>query len=1742
MSRRMSKMKHKMQKWIALLLAVVIALAPVQSVWAESADDSLPFVQVSNATAPDLREPVDTEAAELCAPEDQVRVSIVLESASTLERGFATAEIATDRAARAYRAGLQQEQQRLTQAISRQALSGEALDVVWNLTLAAKWISANVAYGQIEAIEAVSGVREVILETRYEPTVYSRDGAQPNMSTSQEMIGTAVAYAADYTGAGMRIAVIDTGTDTDHQSFDAGAFDYAIAEEEKANGQAYDLLDAAEISAVLTQLNAYKRDPSVTAEALYGTTKLPFNYNYVDGDYDVTHDNDAQGEHGSHVAGIAVANRYVPTEDGYANALEEVLVQGVAPDAQLITMKVFGKTGGAYDSDYMAAIEDAILLGCDAINLSLGSVSAGFATNQTYQSILDRLADTDTVLTVSAGNSGAWADGAWNGHLYSEDVNFDTVGAPGSYTNTFTVASADNVGYTGQYLSVADRMMFYLETEYYAFPIATLAGQTFDYVLLDGIGDYGAWDGIDLTGKVAVCFRGEISFSSKAQYAADAGAAAIIICNNEPGSIYMDLSYYYGDAPCVSLGQEDGAWMLEQGTAVENENGEIWYYTGQVTVSSGVAATVNSEPITMSSFSSWGVPGTLELKPEITAPGGNIYSVNGLIPGGESYETMSGTSMAAPQIAGMSALVAQYIRENDLTTQTGLSPRVLAQSLLMSTAQPLTDATSGSYYPVIQQGAGLANVGSAISAGSYVLVEGQPDGKVKAELGDDPERTGVYSFTFTLNNLTDAAQDYLLSAELFTQDLFEDYASSGDEINAQFGNEYNTAWFLSKTTTLLDADVRWTVDGAPVELQPGLARMDFDGNGVIDRDDAQALLDYASGNRSELSALTYADLDGSGDVTTYDAYLFLRGLNGGAVTLPANGKMEITVTMTLTEAQKQALDAQYPSGAYVQGYICAAPATTAEGVMGVTHSIPVLAFYGNWSDASMFEVGTWLSYDYDVEEKQSYMGYVTVNYVTGLSAGYGDPYVWGGNLASFLWYNEDYLPERATLNNLNGDSLSQYVISPIRNAAAGKMEIVDVQTGEVYKSRILDAMSAEFYYTEAQQWYQTEQTANLNWFGTDANGEPLPEGTQAEVRVTLASEYYVDQQTGQVDWSALGAGATLSTLVTIDNTAPVITGVAVDPLNGTLTVTAQDNQYVAAVSLNDPVTDNGYGTKTPNQQTPGETVSITYEYLEYFTGDRLQIVVYDYAANMTTYEVMVGEIFGNEVELTEFGMYHGQYWYLFNHDSSTDWATYDIQNQVCSLTDLQAAADVDGKVFLITKSGELYVQDESLTGDCLYICKLNAVVTDLAYNPADGMLYGVSEADGLVRIDLLTGDCEAVGMPGVPTGTLACDQTGTFYCMSCEDNGLYRFTLDTLDAPELLGKFEYSETWMDWETGEEITETEEYGVNGTEQSLEWSCNDGMLYWAQYHNPDYGWVTANFLQIDLTTLECTQLMDFLSDAAVALFVRDTDRSGKAQWTEPVQQADRIELSTSVMSMKVNEEAALTASVLPWTAADRNVIWSSSDSSVAIVDENGSVKALSAGSCTITATSVLSPEVTASCKVTVEQVELSLKGAVSNENGQSKLFTWAIGQDSVWTPGAELDFFPASAAYVQQTGALYLQGTDNSLTMYQVDESSGETLAVSGQALSGIPAWDMAACEFIGKPGEAVSIYGPYIGSPSSLAENAQVLYGFDFSYYLMMVTNCTSFVAVASGGYESVTVQEYQEDGTLADQSYDGERF
>ena len=1241
--------KHRSKRLTALVLALVLCLSLVVPVGAvgTSGGTNVRFEQVDNSVvSATLRSNrVQREQAEtpLYQDTDMVRVSIVLSGKSTIEKGFATMDIAENSQAMAYRDQLQAQQETVASRISKQVLGGKKLDVVWNLTLAANIISANVPYGDIEAIKAVSGVANVVLETRYEPAVVGTDPTDPNMATSSSMIGSSAAWAEGYTGAGSRIAIIDTGTDTDHQSFDAKAFEYAIAEDAKEAGKevsAYNLLTAAEIAEKLPQLNISGKNQkwSVSAEdaaKLYVNSKLAFGYNYIDKSFDITHDGDTQGEHGSHVAGIATANRYIATgEDTYGPALEVAHTQGVAPDAQLLTMKVFGKGGGAYDSDYMAAIEDAIVLGCDSINLSLGSGNPGMSTNALYQKILSDLEKSGTVVCMSAGNSGYWVENSANGipYLYSDDVSFQTDGAPGSYTNSLAVASVDNAGQTGNYLDFSGKTVFFSETSGGSnAPIATMdksedgSGTEYEFVLfentgVDGDGSNLLTDYAEVTeGKVIMVYRGTSTFTQKHDAAAAAGGVACIVVNNQAGTINMDLSGSEATIPCVSITQADGQAITANAAAVKDEAGEVLYYTGKVTISGQVSSALSdSEYDTMSSFSSWGVPGSLQLKPEITAPGGNIYSVNGAVEGGKAYENMSGTSMAAPQVTGMVAVLAQYLRENGLVEKTGVSARHLAQSLLMSTAEPLVDGNSGSYYPVLQQGAGLANVNSAIQADSYLTMaadatSGATDGKVKVELGDDPAKTGEYTFAYTLTNLKDEAAYYLFDTDVFTQDLFAD---SG-------------AIYLDTWTIELPAEVSYKVDDALVEA----------GSGYTDVD-VQTILDYASG-KGELdeAQLTAYDLDGDGKVTTYDAHLAMNLTGNVAVKVPAGGSIAVEVTVKLSEDVKEYLDTYYTSGAYIEAYSYAKELSTEEGVQGTTHSIPVLGFYGNWSEASMYDVGSLPEFWYELETRKPYLpdssgdpemfnNYMTIQYA-------GDPteYFY---FANPLAEDDEYLPERNAFNNSNGDTLAKYYFSPIRNAGGAIWQVTNAETGEpYYRSEDLGSISSAYYYTNGSKWLNTTRSLTLGWQGTDGDGEKLPEGTEVNVSLVLAPEYYASAD-GSYDWNALtdgdpsngelGEGAYLTIRTAIDNNAPTVKSMTLSE-DGKLTVVANDNRYLAVVALYQRNVEKEVDYVAPNQALTekGQDVEAVLDVSKLEKGAELYVQVTDYAMNQSTYKLVLGE-------------------------------------------------------------------------------------------------------------------------------------------------------------------------------------------------------------------------------------------------------------------------------------------------------------------------------------------------------------------------------------------------------------------------------------------------------------------------------------------------------------------------------------
>ena len=1150
-------------------------------------------------------------------PVGNVRVSIVLDEKSTLESGFSSKSVASNRQAMSYRQNLLQQQNALADKISKEILGGNKLNVKWNLTLAANIISAEVPSVAIDRIANLSGVKKVVVERQYSPAVASvGDTVDPNMATSTEMTGAAQSWANGYTGLGSTVAIIDTGIDTDHQSFDAEAFEFAVEQSDKEAA----LIDEDYVDDLIGYTNAGYLYGFTGSDA-YISSKIPYAINYVDGDLDVTHDNDSQGEHGSHVAGIAAANRFIATENGFESALllDDVLTQGAAPDAQILVMKVFGKGGGAYDSDYFAAIEDAIILGADAVNLSLGSANPGYATDETYQELLDALPDFGTVVSISAGNAGMWADESYYGVLWDSDVSFDTVGSPGSFSNALTVASVDNDGATGPYFVAhgygMDYPMFYTETtgDGKNEPFTTLAGDR-EFVYIDSPGyaeDFEAVADV-LEGKIAICNRGDITFVEKCTNAAANGAIGVIIANNQSGTISMALKDYNYEAPAVSITQEDAYYLANLfSDKVTDDDGNVLYYTGTITV--GDKPMVNDthpDYHTMSSFSSYGVPGDLSLKPEITAPGGNIYSVNGLVPGGQAYENMSGTSMAAPQITGLTALLAQYIRENDLEEKTGLSARQLAQSLLMSTAEPMIDRY-GVFYPVFQQGAGLANADAAMNAKSYILMDEMwdyaADGKVKAELGDDPDRIGEYEVGFSLNNFSDEDVEYDLYGYFFTQ-YVEDY--------------YDPLLYYDGTADFINADVSFTVDGEAFDAEGALI-YDFNDDGVSSVADVRFLLDYIVGNEEELFAnAENADYDGDDDVDTYDAYQILKAIGGVTVTVPAGGSVNIVANIVLDPDSIGDYD---NNGNYVEGYIFADELSTADGAYGVEHSIPVIGYYGSWTEPSMTDLGSVLEYDFGMidrypyvvedEDAPSVQGFL-VRY-----AGETDTYYLSGNPAV---YDDEYLPERNSFNA--NDMLSSVKTTLIRNAAASRFFVTDAD-GNVIHEQIGGRVESAFYYANQGAWYYTS-----NEIKTKYTPEDLQEGDEITFNLSYAPEYYVNED-GSVDWDALGDGATMSYTAVIDNTAPELSDVVIDgydPETGlwdTLTFTATDNRYIAAIAVfNDlgEVLDVIPADLTVTEEGVPMEASFDYDYLydnSWFGTDRLLIQVYDYASNITNYKL-----------------------------------------------------------------------------------------------------------------------------------------------------------------------------------------------------------------------------------------------------------------------------------------------------------------------------------------------------------------------------------------------------------------------------------------------------------------------------------------------------------------------------------------
>ena len=583
-----------------------------------------------------------------------------------------------------------------------------------------------------------------------------------------------------YDGTGMVVAVLDTGLDYTHTAFSLGNF--GVKDESKLGLKYQDIVK------LLGNKDFYaeQMQQGLTANDVFINNKVPFGFDYADGDSEVFPIN---SDHGTHVAGIIAG--------------KDDTITGVAPNAQLVIMKTFSDVESTARTAWiLSALEDCVSLGVDVINMSLGT-DCGFSRpgdKENVNNIYERIKEAGISLVVAASNSYNSTFGSEkNGNLgLTSNPDSATVGSPSTYDAAFSIASISGV--KTPYLLFGDRIIYFTESadrvsEEKVFLEDVLKnGQNeaeIEFVTIPGVGRAQDYTGIDVKGKIALVRRGSSTFEEKANVAEQKGALGIIVYNNVSGDIKMNV----GDAKlgACSISQEDGEILASA-------------KTGKIKVSKKQV----SGPF-MSDFSSWGPTPSLGIKPEITAHGGSILSA---VPG-QDYDRISGTSMATPNMSGVSALLRQYVMDKFPEIKDNpVKVTALVNCLLMSTADVVTNK-NGLPYSVRKQGAGLANLLSAYETPAYILTydkNGNEMDKTKVELGDDPNKTGIYEFEFTVKNFGASALTYDLDYYVLTEGVSENKTSHGETTVTE------TAYQLNGATVTIASDNTGAISGDKITV------------------------------------------------------------------------------------------------------------------------------------------------------------------------------------------------------------------------------------------------------------------------------------------------------------------------------------------------------------------------------------------------------------------------------------------------------------------------------------------------------------------------------------------------------------------------------------------------------------------------------------------------------------------------------------------------------------------------------------------------------------------------------------------------------------------------------------------------------------------------------------------------------------------------------------------------------------
>jgi subtilisin family serine protease len=464
-------------------------------------------------------------------------------------------------------------------------------------------ISLNAVAVQLNGTKlSLLGTAPMVQHVEYEGLYYPT--GDPTVDPDLTLINAfnawdAVGGAAN-AGAGVKVAILDTGIDITHACFnDAG---YPAHTQLGNKAFTNNKVIVAKVFNMKTPSRGY------TPEALQ--------------------------EHGTHVAGTVACNYNTPASvDGVAIPHG---ISGVAPAALLGNYNIFpGDVTNAHSEDILNALEAAYADGMDVANMSLGGGASGIQDLLTMA--VNDLDQANMVVAVAAGNSGP-------GHY--------TVESPGSAARALTAGAAtvghfigtpitvDNVAYasaSGDFATVSSDLTA---------PLSVPASNT-----TLGLNDAcSAFPAGSLASKIALVTRGTCSFSAKIRNAQDAGAAAVVVANNAAGDPIAMGQDGTPNQPTIP------AYMvtLDSGQVLKTMDG------ASATISASASYLVTGNDDFMAGFSSQGPTDVdFRVKPDVVAPGVNVLSSipHQFCATPPCFAFFQGTSMATPHLAGSAAVV-----------------------------------------------------------------------------------------------------------------------------------------------------------------------------------------------------------------------------------------------------------------------------------------------------------------------------------------------------------------------------------------------------------------------------------------------------------------------------------------------------------------------------------------------------------------------------------------------------------------------------------------------------------------------------------------------------------------------------------------------------------------------------------------------------------------------------------------------------------------------------------------------------------------------------------------------------------------------------------------------------------------------------------------------------------------------------------------------------------------------------